>query len=260
MTVRAAVVDLEMAFLPGGVFSMGSSPDEVEAATRRWTPHLLDPSFTEADLRCWLAKECPKHEVAVRPFAISRFPITNGQFRAFAASCPEQPESLVAGEPDDHPVWGVTHDLASRYCAWLTSNTTTVFRLPSEAEWEYAARGRSARDYPFGDRFDPTRCNTAESGLGRTTPVDRYPDGASEWGVMDLAGNVEEWTSDFYRPYPGGRPVRDHLGAANGGSYPVLRGGSFARGGDLARCARRHGPHPGPEYRYRGFRVAVDHR
>ena len=161
-------------------------------------------------------------------------------------------------EPDDHPVWGVSPRLASLFCAWLSSTGTTRFRLPTEAEWEYAARGPSGLAYPFGNRFDPTRCNTAESGIGRTTPVDRYADRASEWGIVDMAGNVEEWTSDVYRPYPGGTFVPDHLSAANRGPYPVLRGGSFARGGDLARCARRHGPHPGPEYRYRGFRVAAN--
>ncbi len=255
---RRPELDLEMIRLPGGVFAMGSSQEEVDEATDWWAPRLLDPSFTKDALRTWLMKEWPKHEVRVRPFAICRFPITNGQFRMFASRCEQPPESLLAEEPDDHPVWGVSHPVASAYCSWLSSTSTTVFRLPAEAEWEYAARGPSGTEYPFGDRFDATLCNTAESGVGRTTPVDRYTHAASEWGVVDLAGNVEEWTGDFYRPYPGARFVGDDLIAANGVSYPVLRGGSFARGGDLARCARRHGPHPGREYRYRGFRVATD--
>jgi formylglycine-generating enzyme required for sulfatase activity len=130
-------------------------------------------------------------------------------------------------------------------------------RLPTESEWEYAARGVHGPEYPFGDEFDPSRCNTVESGIGHTTPVDRYGNGVSDWGIFDLPGNVEEWTSDLYAPYPGGEFVHDDLSEQTGGTYPVLRGGSFARGGDLARCARRHGPLPAASGRYRGFRVAV---
>jgi formylglycine-generating enzyme required for sulfatase activity len=87
--------------------------------------------------------------------------------------------------------------------------------------------------------------------------VDRYPQGASAYGVFDLAGNVEEWTTSFYTPYPGGEFVADDISAQVGRQYRVLRGGSFALGGDLARCARRHGPHPQPAFRFRGFRVVV---
>jgi formylglycine-generating enzyme required for sulfatase activity len=129
--------------------------------------------------------------------------------------------------------------------------------LPTEAEWECAARGPSRSEYPFGDEFDPGKCNTIEAAIGGTTPVDRYPDGASAYGVFDLAGNVEEWTSSFNIPYPGGETVDDDLSRHLGPRYRVLRGGSFALGGDLGRCARRHGPHPGSPFRFRGFRVVV---
>ncbi|MBA2497312.1 MAG: SUMF1/EgtB/PvdO family nonheme iron enzyme [Acidimicrobiia bacterium] len=218
---------------------------------------LIDPSFATS-FRRWLQKEHPKTTVVVEGFHISRFPVTNGEYVRFleAAGGPP-PESIASGEPDDHPVWGVDCSDAERFCGWYGRNAHRPCRLPTEAEWEYAARGPSGREYPFGDEFDPSRCNTIESGIGTTTPVDRYPHGASEWGVYDLAGNVEEWTADLYRPYPGGRFVDDDLSDAAGGTYRVLRGGSFARGGDLARCARRHGPYPGPDYRYRGFRVVL---
>lgn len=240
---------------------MGSSLEEIEEAVRCWSPVLVDPSFSEGQLRCWLMKEYPRHRVAVDPFAISRFPVTNEQFRRFVrCTGVEPPESLVLGEPHGHPVWGVSYDDACLFCAWLSAETETSFRLPTEREWEYAARGPSELEYPYGDHFDASCCNTAEAGIGHTTPVDRYPNGASGWGVIDMAGNVEEWTAGVYRPYPGGTAVYDHLAAQNGWGYRVLRGGNFARGGDLARCARRHGPHSGLEYRYRGFRIVAYER
>lgn len=236
---------------------MGSTLTEIEACARYWVGRLIDPSFATS-FRRWLQKEHPKTTVVVEGFHISRFPVTNGEYVRFleAAGGPP-PESIASGEPDDHPVWGVDCSDAERFCGWYGRNAHRPCRLPTEAEWEYAAQGPSGREYPFGDEFDPSRCNTIESGIGTTTPVDRYPHGASEWGVYDLAGNVEEWTADLYRPYPGGRFVDDDLSDAAGGTYRVLRGGSFARGGDLARCARRHGPYPGPDYRYRGFRVVL---
>ena len=120
------------------------------------------------------------------------------------------------------------------------------------------AAGPEARRYPFGDDFDPSLCNTVESGFGETTPIDAYPRGASWCGVRELAGNVEEWTSSQYEPYPGGICVDDDLREAVGSRYPILRGGSFALGGDLARSARRHGPHPVERFRVCGFRLVGD--
>lgn len=236
---------------------MGSTLADIDAAVAYWTPRLLDPSYTAHDFRDWLMKEFPQHPVTLAPFAIGRFPVTNAEYRAYGAAVDvAPPESIRLGEPGTHPVWGVTAAEAARYCAWLGARMEMSVRLPSEAEWEFAARGPTGREFPFGDAFDSDRCNTAEAAIGHTTPVDSYLDHASGFGVVDLAGNVEEWTGDTYAPYPGGEPVSDHLTALVGAQYPVLRGGSFARGGDLARCARRHGPHPGPEHRYRGFRIA----
>jgi len=88
--------------------------------------------------------------------------------------------------------------------------------------------------------------------------VGAHPRGASCWGVEDLAGNVEEWTASAYAPYPGGTAVDDDLQQLLGPRYTVLRGGSFALGGDLARSRRRHGPHPGAPFRITGFRLAID--
>jgi formylglycine-generating enzyme required for sulfatase activity len=246
-----------MISIPGGRFLMGSTPDEIERCVSEWTSRLLDPAYTPEKFRSWLDKETPAHSVDVRPFEIGKYPVTNGQYRSFLdATGGRTPESLERNLPEDHPVWGVTVEEAERFAAHLREISGEPFRLPTEAEWEYAARGPERREYPYGEEFDADRCNTVEAGIGTTTPVDRYPEGASAFGVRDMAGNVEEWVADLYRPYPGGNMIEDDLVEALGSSYRVLRGGSFARGGDLCRCARRHGPFPAPEFRFTGFRLA----
>lgn len=240
----------------GGVARIGSTLDEIEACVEVWGPRLVDPSYTVPMFRSWIMKEHPLHERRIAPFWMGKHPVTNAQYRTFAAQARVAlPESLARGEPDGCPVWGVTRADAEAYARWLGERTGARYRLPTEHEWEHAARGPSRREYPFGDRFDRTLCNTREAGIGHTTPVDAYP--ASELGLHDLGGNVEEWTASLYEPYPGGAAVEDDLTRAFGGPYPILRGGSFARGGDLARCARRHGPYPAPEFRYIGFRLAT---
>jgi formylglycine-generating enzyme required for sulfatase activity len=134
------------------------------------------------------------------------------------------------------------------YCDWLSRETGLRYRLPTEAEWEKAARGPDGRAHPWGDAFDPRRANTREAGIGETTPVGVFPEGASPYGALDMAGNVEECTGSLYRLYPGS-PVQD----PEEGSYLVTRGGCFALDGDLARCDRRHGLPFAPAA---GFRLA----
>jgi formylglycine-generating enzyme required for sulfatase activity len=111
----------------------------------------------------------------------------------------------------DHPVVGVSWYEAVAYCRWLTEalqaagalDESEVVRLPTEAEWEKAARGEHARRWPWGDDFDPAWAITGESGLRRTTPVGKYsPAGDSPYGAADIAGNVWEWCSSLYRDYP----------------------------------------------------------
>ncbi len=123
------------------------------------------------------------------------------------------------------------------YASWLAKTTGQRWRLPSEAEWEKAARGTDGRIYPWGDTFDKTRCNTDESGIGTTTPVGRYPNGESPYHVQDMAGNVWEWTSSLYQPYP----YRKNDGRENLNSTDnrVLRGGSWVSNSRDARAAYR---------------------
>lgn len=245
----------DMVAIPGGDAPIGSTMAEMAACRADWGDRLVDPRYRAA-FGDWIAKEYPRHSVRIAPFAISRFPVTNDQYRPFlAATGRPAPESIRIGAPGDHPVWGVEAADADDYAVWASAITGRCLALPGEAEWEWAARGPDALIYPYGDRFDATRCNTREAGIGTTTPVTAYPGGASSFGVWDMAGNVEEWVADCYAPYPGGRWIDDDLTALSGGTYRVLRGGCFALGGDLARGARRHGPHPAPPFRHRGFRL-----
>ena len=246
----------EFVYVPAGACNIGSSREEIDLCVERWSGCLVESIYTRDKFRQWILKEFPRHKVDIAPFRISRFPVTNGDYMPFLApGTVTVPESIQKREPADHPVWGVSYEDCYRFGQWVGRKLGCKCRLPSESEWEYAARGTESREYPFGPEFDASKCNTFESGIGHTTPVDRYADYPSGFGICDMAGNVEEWTSSDYRPYPGGPYIADDLAEECGATYKVLRGGSFARGGDLARCARRHGPHPGAAFRYRGFRL-----
>ena len=187
----------------------------------------------------------------VMAYRISRYPITNGQYARFLAENPTYPVPRVEeawGEPynwdaekrtypegrANHPVVLVSWEDAIAYCEWAG------VRLPTEAEWEKAARGEDGRTYPWGDEFDPQRANVRESGVGSTTPVGVYPDGASPYGLLDCAGNVWEWTTSQV-----------------GDNQIVIRGGSWNFYAEDARCFARD--HSRPDHRSNriGFRVAT---
>jgi formylglycine-generating enzyme required for sulfatase activity len=184
------------------------------------------------------AKHQPQHAVDVASFYLDRFPVTNAEFKRFVDDtghpvpyyqvswCDTRgynwdPETRTFPEgKSDHPVVLVTWLDALAYARWAGK------RLPTEAEWELAARGLEGRIWPWGDKPVPGRSNTREAGVGATTPVQRYvPDGASPDGVADLIGNVWEWTSSLFRPYPYDPHDGRETLAANG--WRVLRGGSW---------------------------------
>jgi formylglycine-generating enzyme required for sulfatase activity len=175
-----------------------------------------------------------QRRVDVDAFELARTPVTNAQYERFvtetgAASPPHWPA------PADHPVAFVDWHEASAFCAWAGG------RLPTETEWEKAARGTDGRSYPWGDEEDESRAAVG-AGLkhGSTSPVGSQPAGASPYGLLDMAGNVWEWTSTEYPP-----------------GERVLRGGSFASPGlAWARCTMRSHSRPVRRQAHIGFRVA----
>ena len=239
--------------VPGAEVEIGLSPGRVDEVVAAWSHVGVQ--------RSWIEKETPRHLVTLGDYWIARYPVTNAEFAAFLRDTGDdtRPSTWYLGaypyDRSNHPVAGVRPGEADAYAAWLSRRTGHPWRLPSEAEWEYAAKGPGGLEFPGGDRFDPAAANTRETGVHTTTPVGSFPAGRAGCGALDMAGNVEEFVADDYRPYPGGAAVADHL-ATEVGDYRIARGGSFARFGDLTRTRRRHGAYPRPLYPA-GFRLAT---
>jgi len=197
--------------------------------------------------------------VYVAAFYIAKFPVTNAAYQPFvAATGPRPPPDWLEGHfremLSEHPVVNVSWHDALAYCRWLSVATGHHYRLPTEAEWEKAARGADGRTYPWGNVFDKTKCNGWEAGMGWTTPVDCCVNGASPYGVMDMVGNVWEWCSSLYASYPyRADDGRENL-AAEG--WRALRGGSWLDHEWGVRAARRLRGQPDYVSHNTGFRVA----
>jgi formylglycine-generating enzyme required for sulfatase activity len=211
--------------------------------------------------------EKPPHEVYLDGFYIARHPVTNGQYEEFVSATGHdqvrvwRKETYRKGK-ENHPVVSVSWHDALAYCRWLSEETGEEMRLPTEAEWEKAARGTDLRRYPWGHEFDKSKCNTQESAIGGTTPVGKYsPRGDSPYGVADMAGNVWEWCSTRWGkgwdecdyPYPYEKDERENL---EGEYSRLLRGGAWNYLPGAARCAARNGHTPASRYNHSGFRCA----
>jgi formylglycine-generating enzyme required for sulfatase activity len=194
-------------------------------------------------------------------FFVARMPVTNAEYARFVeATGHESPThwrgKVPPGDLRDHPVVYVNLDDAVAYCRWLIGQLQTsglrqpetlTVRLPTEEEWEKAARGIDGRIYPWGDGFDVARCNSGEDDIDTTTPVGRYsPQGDSPCGCADIAGNVWEWTGT------------EHESSKDvGRSVWVLRGGAFSINVRRVRCAYRNWDVPYFRVRGGGFRVVA---
>jgi sulfatase modifying factor 1 len=285
----------DLVAIPAGAFTRGTAPADLDAIAA--AQHLP---------RTWFEDESPAQRVSVEAFRIDRHQVTNAQFAQFTeatgyrtvaerrgfgltygeefwehtpGACwrqPTGPHGPSASDWRDHPVVHIAWPDADAYAAWAG------LRLPTELEWEYAARGMQARTWPWGDTWDPTVANTAERTnrgqritdmaswrawwlsyrreypLPGTTPVGSFPEGDSPFGVSDMAGNVMEWTAETYRPYDPTRSYGDLYDAA-AGRYKVNRGGGWMNYRFQVRGGERMAADPIQYSNYCvGFRCAAD--
>lgn len=219
--VRTILADHNLVYVPAGEFVYGEKVANLEEG--------YDPEM-----------------VNLGGYYMERLPVTNADYALFVRASGHRPPRLWQSFPDNakglrppqgkenHPVVGLTWDDAKAYARW------TRRRLPTEQEWEKAARGADGRLFPWGNSFDPKLCNTKESYRGDTTAVDHFPGGASPYGSLDMIGNVWEFTASAFGDDP-----RDQAGNPDEFSrYPILRGGSYESDQRMARCSGRieHSP------------------
>ena len=214
-----------------------------------------------------LANEQPITQVTISRFYMARFPITNAQYERFDAS---HVGKRAPWANDQHPVIYVSAKDGEKFCEWLSQMERKRYRLPTEAEWEYAARGVESHTFPWGEVFDTGHyANFADSkstfswrdpriddGWPQTSPVGHYPRGASPFGIEDMAGNVFEWTLDGLEGYKG-KEVTNPRGPKNS-AQRVYRGGSWkSRITSLRTTARSFNS---PEYSSNdvGFRIVCE--
>ncbi|MCP4220672.1 MAG: SUMF1/EgtB/PvdO family nonheme iron enzyme, partial [bacterium] len=222
--------------------------------------------------------EKPERNIYLDAFEIAKYPVTNGEYRWFIEDGGYKTEKfwhpagwqwVTKGKrqfPDfwsdgkwngaNFPVVGVSWYEADAYARWLSNKTGKHYCLPTEAQWENAARGTDGRTYPRGESIDKNRCNYDESGLMRTSPVGMFPGGESPYGCLDMAGNVWEWcvdwgNSDYYKTGPDKNPQ-----GPDNGERRVLRGGSWISNGRYVRSACRYWFEPSICDNFTGLRLA----
>jgi len=208
----------EMVLIPAGEFLMGTSEDEITSWLKAY-PDDKHHGFTD---------ELPQRKVDLDAFYMYKNDVTVAQYRKFcAATKRDMPPEPSWKWQKTHPIVNVTWDDAKAYADW--AGTT----LPTEAQWEKAARGDDGRPFPWGFTWDATKCNNAVSDndyrnyLGKTSPVGSFPAGASPYGCLDMAGNVLQWCADWYdEGYYQKAPTRNPTGPAIG-TGRVLRGGNW---------------------------------
>ncbi|TLS66456.1 formylglycine-generating enzyme family protein [Mariprofundus erugo] len=234
-----------MITVPAGVFTMGSD----------------DPRTNDENR--------PAHQVRMPAYKIDKYLVTQAEYARFVAAKKYRPplewtDGHIAAGMAMHPVTMISWYNARDYCAWVGK------RLPTEAEWEKAARGTDGRRWPWGNEMNPDNLNTYYK-VRHTTPVNQYPQGASVYGVMDMAGNVQQWVADQFAPYPGtgarqevfepkaldpnyqrGSDEQEEL------IYRVMRGGSWKS--DPISTTSYHRNYALPNYAsdFFGFRCAMD--
>ena len=205
------------------------------------------------------ADEKPQHQVTFdAPFWIARYPVTNDQWQLWVGDGGGK-ASYAANDTNlnipNQPVVGVSWDMCNDFCAWLCQWLDVEVRLPSEHEWESAARGGDSRRYPWGPEWIADHAATAEDretrGAQYTVPIGCYPAGAAPCGALDMAGNVWEWTASVWQAYPGAEKAFTEK------DWQVLRGGGWNSTRDRVRCGARSWDYPSGGYDGYGFRLVV---
>ncbi len=252
--------------VPAGPFIVGSDRAEREAAYQ-----LDEAAYGHTRTRewKWYESEPKRHAEELSAFEITRTPVTNAQYAAFVTATGHRIPDVdprtwrgyklihpyertrrhawTGGNPPEgrgqHPVVLVSHADARAYAAWLGVVTGRTWRLPSEREWEKAARGADGQRFPWGDDWDPARLNSHDQGPFDTLPAASFPEGASPYGLHDAAGQVYEWTAT----------------PARGPGRFIVKGGSWDDSGcGICRPAARHGRPVGLKHILIGFRLIAE--
>ena len=248
-TITTSKDNAVMVYVPAGEFLMGTSDADIE--------HYKE-IFPLRDIARF-DNERPQRTVFVDTFYIDKFEVTNQQYKQFLSETGYVPKHYLDRPPyniPDFPAVVLKWEDAVAYTVWAGK------RLPTEAEWEKAARGADGRIWPWGDEWDATKLSGNDGtgqkdGYKETAPVGQFPQGASPYGAHDMAGNLWEWVSDWYDPnyYRTTPPNINPKGPETGDGH-VLKGGGWAENLDFTRCANRLGGNPGSLLR--GFRCVID--
>jgi len=285
-------IGMKLRPIPAGEFTMGSR-ESAETLADAFANHDAKPE--------WFRDEYPRHRVRIaNPFYLGVYEVTVAQFRQFAAATgyrtdaekhgggygwSEAEDAFEGGDftwrdpgfpqTGDHPVLGVSWKDATAFCRWLSQKEGADYRLPTEAEWEYACRAGTTTRYYCGDdpeglmrvaNVPPCTAKAASSAgkpIAEDLPTFSSPVGTfrpNRFGLYDMHGNAWEWCADWYgKDYYGESPPEDPTGPASA-KYRVLRGGSFLSGPDVARSANRNWDSPDLRLYFDGFRVVREER
>ncbi len=245
-TITSTKDGMVQVYVPAGEFEMGSDADDALAECQK---------FRTDCKRDWFTDEEPIHTVNLDAYWIDQTEVTNEMYAkcVSAGDCdsPNSTDSYTRDsyygnvEFDNYPVMYVSWHDANAYCTWAER------RLPTEAEWEKAARGTDGRTYPWGNEIDESYANYNQN-VGDTTAVGSYESGKSFYGAYDMAGNLWEWTSSLYQSYP--YDAEDGRENLSGDGSRVLRGGSWDVDVNFARASYRNWGNPDNVSNYIGFR------
>ncbi len=239
-------INLEMIAIPGGKFLMGTEDQERERLIKEFDGELL-------------RKEKPQHEVTVQPFFMGKYPITQAQWKAVCEADLSEIASLRDLEchpcrfkGDDHPVEQVSWYDAVRFCQRLSKQTVREYRLPSEAEWEYACRAGTTTAFHFGETITDKLANYSRN-VNKTTAVGQFSPNA--FGLYDMHGNVWEWCQDNWHGNYEDAPEDGSAWLSGTSNTKVRRGGSWFSYPDDCRSAYRDGNSSDNRINLIGFRV-----